>query len=93
MCKMAYLRDYGLFILDTDTSDREISGILSQMKDGKERVISFGSRTLNENERNYCITDKELLGIRHFAAYYRHYLLGRFFLCEATIKPSPTCLE
>ena len=43
-------------------------------------MISYGSRTLNKAEKNYCITDKELLAIRHFTEYYRQYLLGRHFL-------------
>ena len=63
---MAYLKDQGLYTLDTDASDTQISGILSQGQDEKERVISYGSRVLNKAERNYCITDKELLAIRHF---------------------------
>jgi hypothetical protein len=40
---------------------------------------SFKRRTLNKAERNYCITDKELLAVRYFIEYYRQYLLGRKF--------------
>ena len=32
---------------------------------------------LNKAERNYCVTDKELLALRYFVEYYRQYLLGR----------------
>ena len=80
---MAYPRNEGLYILDTDASDTQIAAVLSQMQDGKECVISYGSRTLNKVERNYCITDKELLGVRHFTEYYRQYLLGRKFLVRS----------
>ncbi|MEW8191404.1 MAG: reverse transcriptase domain-containing protein [Candidatus Thiodiazotropha endolucinida] len=80
---MAYPRDQGLFVLDTDASDTQISGVLSQVQEGQERVISYGSRTLNKAERNYCITDKELLAVRHFTEYYRQYLLGRHFLIRS----------
>ena len=80
---MAYPKDEGLYILDTDASDTQISGVLSQIQDEKERVISYGSRSLNKAERNYCITDKELLAIRHFVEYYRQYLLGRKFLVRS----------
>ena len=76
---MAYPQEEGLFILDTDASDTQIAGVLSQMQGGVERVISYGSRTLNKAEKNYCITDKELLAIRHFVEYYRQYILGRHF--------------
>ena len=80
---MAYPRNEGQYILDTDASDTQISGVLSQVQDGIERVISYGSRSLNKAERNYCITDKELLTIRHFVEYYRQYLLGRKFLVRS----------
>ncbi|MES9881558.1 MAG: reverse transcriptase domain-containing protein [Sedimenticola sp.] len=80
---MAHPRNYGTFILDTDASDTQIAGVLSQVQDGKERVVSYGSRTLNKAERNYCITDKELLAVRHFVEYYRQYLLGRRFLVRS----------
>ena len=80
---MAYPRDSDSYILDTDSSDTQISGVLSQVQDGVERVISYGSRTLNKAEKNYCITDKELLAVRHFSEYYRQYLLGRHFLVRS----------
>ncbi len=80
---MAFAEDDGEYILDTDASDSQIAAVLSQVQDGKESVISYGSRTLNKAEKNYCITDKELLGIRHFVEFYRQYLLGRHFLVRS----------
>ena len=80
---MAYPNDTGQYILDTDASDGQIAGILSQIQDGCERVISYGSRTLGRAEKNYCITDKELLAIRHFVEHYRQYLLGRTFVVRS----------
>ena len=79
----AFPRETGQYILDTDARDGQIAGILSQIQDGHERVISLGSRTLGKAERNYCITDKELLAIRHFVEYFRQYLLGRTFLVRS----------
>jgi hypothetical protein len=76
---MAYPKDQGTFILDTDASDGAIGAVLSLEQDGKERVIFYGSRTLNKAESNYCVTDKELLAIRYFVEHYRQYLLGRQF--------------
>ena len=76
---MAYPRDTGDFILDTDACDTAIGAVLSQIQDGHLRVIAYGSRTLNQAEGNYCITDKELLAVRYFIEYYRQYLLGRTF--------------
>ena len=71
----------GMFILDTDASDTSIGAVLSQLdSDGQERVIAYGGRALNKNERNYCTTRKEMLALVNFLKHYRHYLLGRKFL-------------
>jgi hypothetical protein len=72
---MAYPEDYGDFILDTDACDSSIGAVLSEIQDGRLRVIAYGSRTFNKAEKNYCIADKELLAVRYFIAYYRQYLL------------------
>ena len=77
---MSYPRDEGEYILDTDACDVSIGAVLSQVQEGQEKVISYGSRTLNRAETNYCVTDKELLALRYFVEYYRQYLLGRKFL-------------
>ncbi|MCG8046377.1 MAG: RNase H-like domain-containing protein, partial [Candidatus Thiodiazotropha endolucinida] len=74
------LNDAGDFILDVDASDVGIGGILHQMQEGRERVIAYASRALNKAERNYCITEKELLAVRFFIEYFRQYLLGRKFV-------------
>ena len=76
---MAFPIGDGELILDTDGSDVGISGVLSQVQDGEERVLSYGSRTLSKSEINYCVTDRELLAVRYFVEYYRQYLLGRRF--------------
>ena len=76
---VAYPRDEGAYILDTDACDVGIGAVLSQIQDGTEKVVAYGSRTLNKAERNYCVTDKELLAVRYFIEYFRYYLLGRRF--------------
>ena len=67
------------FVLDTDASDQAIGAVLSQIIDGQERVIAYGSRTLTKSERPYCVTRKELLALVHFVKYYRHFLFGKTF--------------
>ena len=67
------------FILDTDASDTSIGAVLSQVHEGKERVVCYGSRSLTKSERKYCVTRKELLSLVHFVKHYRHYLLGKQF--------------
>ena len=69
----------GEFILDCDACNFGIGAVLSQIQGGKEQVIAYASRTLSKAERNFCVTDKELLAIRYFVEYFRHYLLGREF--------------
>ena len=70
----------GLFILDTDASNVAIAAELSQIQDGAEHVISYGSHILEKTQRKYCTTRKELLAIVRFSREYRHYLLGRQFV-------------
>ncbi|KAI8516381.1 hypothetical protein Bbelb_049620 [Branchiostoma belcheri] len=45
---------YKPFIVDTDASDVCIGGVLSQVQDGLERVISYYSRSLSPAEQRYC---------------------------------------
>ena len=77
---MALPTNDGEYILDTDASLDAIGATLSQVQNGRERVIAYGGRTLSKTERNYCVTDRELLAVRYFIEYYRQYLLGRKFL-------------
>ena len=51
------------YTLDTDASNCGVGGVLSQQIEGEERVIAFYSRALNQPEKNYCVTKKELLAI------------------------------
>ena len=77
---MSFPTNDGLFIQDTDASDETIGAVLSQVQFGREKVIAFGSRSLGKSERNYCAMDRELLALKYFVQYYKHYLLGRKFI-------------
>ena len=76
---MGYPRQDCSFILDTDACDVSIGAVLSQFQDGRERVIAYASRVLNKTQRNYCVTDRELLAVVHFITHFRHYLMGTEF--------------
>ena len=43
-------------------------------------MITYGSRTYNKAEVNYCTTRKELLAVVYFVKQCKQYLLGRKFL-------------
>ena len=70
----------GTFILDTDASGQTIGCVLSQVQDGKEKVIAYGNQALSCQECNYCVTDRELLAVWYFVEYFQQYLLGQKFL-------------
>ena len=46
-----------------DASDFAIRAVLGQRGDGKPYVIYYASKTLNEAQKNYTTTEKELLAI------------------------------
>ena len=77
---LAYLDPALPFILDTDASDFAIGAVPSQVQNGVERPIAYGSRTLDKGQRQYCVTRKELLAIVYFVKHFRHYLYGSQFL-------------
>ena len=55
--RMAYPTDDGEFILDTDAILDTVGAVLSQVQDGEEHAVAYGSRTLSKPEQNYCMTD------------------------------------
>jgi hypothetical protein len=70
----------GMFVLDTDVSGDAIVAELSQIQEGVEKPIAYGSLGLGRNQRKYCTMGKELLAVVRFTRMYRHYLLRRRFI-------------
>ena len=76
---LGYPKPQGRFILDTDASDVGIGATLSQIQEGKEKVIAYASKKLNKQQQRYSVTRRELLAVVTFVDQFRHYLLGREF--------------
>ena len=74
---LAYPNPNDEYILDTDASRDGIGGVLSQVQDGQERVIAYGSKVLSKAERNYCVTRRELLAVVTYLKHFKQYLYGR----------------
>ncbi|RVW58204.1 Gag-Pol polyprotein [Vitis vinifera] len=55
-------------------SDFAIGAVLGQREDGKPYVIYYASKTLNEAQRNYTTTEKELLAVVFALDKFRPYL-------------------
>lgn len=67
------------FILDTDASNVGIGAVLSQRQGDVEVVLEYYSKTLNNAEKNYCVTRRELLAVVLATHHFHHYLFGRRF--------------
>lgn len=67
------------FVLYCDASKYGISGVLSQIIDGKERVIAYSSRATNPHEQNYTVTELECLSAYYHVKQFRPYLAYREF--------------
>ena len=91
---MAYPQKEGDGILDTDASAFAIGGVLSQMQldeNGvpQEKVIAYGSNSIQDRQQRYCTRRRELLAIIHFVGIFRAYLYGR----KVTIRTDHASLK
>ena len=59
-----------------NASDLAIGAVLGQREDGKPHVVYYASKTLNEAQRNYTTTEKELLAVVYALDKFRAYLVG-----------------
>ena len=57
-----------------DASDLANGAVLGQREDGKPHY--YASKTLNEAQRNYTTTEKELLAVVYALDKFRAYLVG-----------------
>ena len=59
-----------------DASDLAIGAVLEQREEGKPYVVYYASKTLNEAQRNYITTEKELLAVVYALDKFHTYLVG-----------------
>ena len=59
-----------------DASDRAFGAVLRQRAEGKSYVVYYASKTLNEAQRNYTTTEKELLEMVYALDKFHAYLIG-----------------
>ena len=77
------------FEIMCDASDFAVGAVLGQKIDGKSYVIFYASKTLNQAQKNYDTTEKEMLAIVYAFEKFRPYLLGSrviVFTDHAAIK-------
>ena len=60
---LGYQTRYGPFILEYDASAHAVGPVLSQMQNGREVVIAYGSSKLKKSQQNYCVTMREFLAV------------------------------
>ena len=60
-----------------DASDIAVGNVLVQLQHGIWKPLSFWSRQLNNAQRNYSATDRELLSVSYAVDRYRSYLEGQ----------------
>nr|XP_047141340.1 uncharacterized protein K02A2.6-like [Hydra vulgaris] len=71
-----------------DASPHGVGAVLSQQQDdGREKPISFASRTLNMAERNYAQVEKEGLALVFAVKKFHQYLYGHKFTLYTDHKP------
>ncbi len=75
------------FTLSTDASNKAIGAVLSQIQDGKERVVAYASHVLTSTERKWSTYDKELWAIVWSFRHFRHYLSNCPFTIVTDHKP------
>ena len=77
------------YLLDRDASVDGLGRILSQVRDGKECVVTFYSSKLSRPQSNCCVTRKELLAVVKSVEHFHSYL----YCAKFTIRTDHAALS
>ena len=75
------------FTLSTDASLTAIGAVLSQVQEGKERVVAYFSQMLSTTQQKWSTYDRELWAIVASVRHFRHYLRGHEFIIYTDHQP------
>ena len=73
---LGFPTEIGRFVLYTDASLFAVGGVLNQLQDDMEVVITYASRSLRLSQRRYCTTPREMLGAVGMCTHFRLYVRG-----------------
>lgn len=76
------------FYVTTDASVEGLGAVLTQVREGKHRPISFYSRALNNAEKKYHIYELEALAIKASLQKFRFYVLGYKIIVRTDNQPA-----
>ena len=67
------------FIVQVDASEMGTGATLAQLQDGRERVISYASQSLDDSQCRLCAIEREALAVMFAVQQFHPYLRGRTF--------------
>ena len=73
---LAYPKFDTMFTVSMDASDTAMGAVLSQIQEGKERVIAYWSRQLDKAQRHYSTIEREALAVVSAIKEFYPYLYG-----------------
>ena len=83
---LAFPTETGQYILDTDASNFGLGGVLSQIQNDVECVVSYCSRALRPSQRRYCTTKRDMLAAVAMFIQFWSYLRGAKFTLRTDHK-------
>jgi hypothetical protein len=79
LCKppvLGHAHHDGAYVLDCDASGNACGAVLQQRSGEELRVLGYYSQCFSKEEKNYCVTRRELLAVLKALEHFRGYVLG-----------------